>query len=265
MRTEFTHLLVGDEDGIRTITMNRPDVLNALNATMLDELDEAFTEAAADAAVRCIVLRGAGRAFGSGQDLHDFTQLYSSPEPIDVGPGLSRYHRILSAMRAAPQPIIAAVQGVAAGASCNLALACDLRVATEDARFVQAFARIGLVPDAGGAYLLPRLVGLGKALELALLADEVGGVEAARIGLVNQCVPAATFEQTVAALAKRLAQGPTTTYARIKELLYRSAEVDLATSLQMEIGAQNIAINTADHREGVMAFLQKRPPQYQGK
>ncbi len=265
MRTTYQHLLIDQDGGVVTITMNRPEVLNALNATMITELGAAAEDAAADSAVRCIVLTGAGRAFGAGQDLNDFAAGYASTEPIKVSDRLEQYHRIVRAIRAAPKPFIAAVQGVAAGASCNLALACDLRIAADNARFLEAFARIGLVPDAGGGFLLTRLVGLGKALELALLADEVSGPEAARIGLVNFCVPLAEFPQATHKLAQRLANGPTTAYALIKELLYRAAESDLNASLALEGQLQDTAINTADHREGVTAFLAKRPPNYTGK
>jgi 2-(1,2-epoxy-1,2-dihydrophenyl)acetyl-CoA isomerase len=265
MPATYQFLLTNQEGGVLTLTMNRPDVLNALNATLLGELGDELERAAADETVRCIVLTGAGRAFGSGQDLNDFATLYQSPGPIVVSEHLSRYHRILLAIQHAPKPVIAAVQGVAAGASCNLALACDLRIAADNARFIEAFARIGLVPDAGGGYLLPRLVGLGKAMELAMLADEVSGPEAERLGMVNRCVPAAELETTVRDLANRLANGPTTAYRLIKDLLYRSADSDLATSLRLEGELQDIAINTADHREAVTAFLAKRPPRYTGK
>jgi 2-(1,2-epoxy-1,2-dihydrophenyl)acetyl-CoA isomerase len=157
------------------------------------------------------------------------------------------------------------VRGVAAGISCNIALACDLRVASEDARFIEAFARIALVPDGGGGYFLPRLIGVGKAMEMSMLADEVSGPEAERIGLVNKCVPAAEFEATVNALAQRLANGPTRAYALIKELIYTSAESDLQTSLQLEGELQDNAFETEDHRNAVQAFLEKRKPEYKGR
>jgi 2-(1,2-epoxy-1,2-dihydrophenyl)acetyl-CoA isomerase len=264
MRADYQMLLIEQGDGVATITMNRPEVLNALNREMLLELGVAMEDAAGDEAVRCVVLAGAGRAFGAGQDLNTFAKMYASPEPIKVSGELAHYHRVLRAMRAAPKPVIAAVQGVAAGASCNLALACDLRVAADTARFRQAFSRIGLVPDAGGGFLLTRLVGLGKAMELAMLADDVTGPEAARIGLVNFCVPLADFPQTVRDVAWRLAHGPTTAYALIKEQLYRATESDLEAALALEGALQDRAINTADHREGVRAFLEKRPPRYTG-
>lgn len=265
MRADFQYLLLNQADSVLTITMNRPGVLNALNAVMIDELGDALLAAGQDNAVRCIVLTGAGRAFGAGQDLNDFVTLYTTPGPIAVSEHLVKYHRILHALRSAPKPVIAAVRGVAAGASCNLALGCDLRIAADNARFIEAFARIGLVPDAGGAYFLPRLVGMGRALEMALLADEVSGPEAERIGMVNRCVPADDLDRVTNELARRLAQGPTNTYALIKDLMYQSAEGDLATSLQLEGKLQDQAINTADHREGVTAFLQKRQAHFTGQ
>ncbi|GAC1349497.1 MAG: enoyl-CoA hydratase-related protein [Ktedonobacteraceae bacterium] len=266
MRTDFQHLLISQDGGIRTITMNRPEVLNAFNDIMLDELGEAVEGAAQDDAVRCVVLTGAGRAFGAGQDLHSFVARHASSEPGgEVSEHLGKYHRVVRAIRTMPKPVIAAVRGVAAGASCNIALSCDMRIAADDARFIEAFARIGLVPDAGGAFFLPRLVGFGKALELSMLADEVSGSEAERIGLVNKCVLLAEFEATTMAIAQRLANGPTRTYALIKELMNKSLESDLQTMLRIEGELQDIASHTADHREGIAAFLQKRRPNYTGR
>jgi 2-(1,2-epoxy-1,2-dihydrophenyl)acetyl-CoA isomerase len=164
-----------------------------------------------------------------------------------------------------PKPTVAAVRGVAAGIACNIALASDLRIAADNARFLEAFAHIGLVPDGGGGYLLPRLVGLGRALDMALLAEEVSGPEAERIGLVTKCVPLAEFDTAVAALARRLANGPTRTYGLIKELLYKSMDLPLPASFELEGQLQDLAISTADHQEGVNAFLQKRPARYIGK
>src|SRR5713226_10605935 len=265
MRTDFQHLIVKQDGAVLTSTMNRPEVLNAFNDTLLAELTEAVESAAQDETVRCVVLTGAGRAFGSGQDLHSLAGGRSSGAVGVVSEHLQKYHRVVHAIRNMPKPVIAAVRGVAAGISCNIALACDLRIAADDARFIEAFARIGLVPDGGGGYFLPRLVGFGKALELAMLADEVSGPEAERIGLVNKCVPVAELEATTHALAQRLANGPTRTYALIKELMNKSLESDLPTSLKLEGELQNIAIQTEDHREGVAAFLQKRRANYIGR
>lgn len=265
MKTDFQTLLVSQDGGVLTITMNRPDVLNAFNDVMLDELYEVVEAAAHDDAVRCVVITGAGRAFGAGQDLRGFAQVHASGEPARVSEHLVRYHRVVKTIRTMPKPVIAAVRGVAAGASCNLALACDLRIAADNARFLEAFARIGLIPDAGGGFFLPRLVGFGRALEMAMLAEEVSGPEAERIGLVNKCVPLEEFETATQALAQRLAMGPTRAYGLIKELMNASIQSDLDTTLQLEGALQDIAIETADHREGVAAFLQKRPARYEGK
>jgi 2-(1,2-epoxy-1,2-dihydrophenyl)acetyl-CoA isomerase len=163
-----------------------------------------------------------------------------------------------------PKPVIAAVRGVAAGASCNLALACDMRIVADDARFVEAFARIGLVPDAGGGFFLPRLVGFGKALELAMLAEEVSGPEAERIGLANKCVPVAEFEVAVQTFAQRLAKGPTRAYGLMKELMNVSLASDLESVLSLESRLQAQALASSDHREGVAAFVQKRPVAFTG-
>jgi 2-(1,2-epoxy-1,2-dihydrophenyl)acetyl-CoA isomerase len=161
--------------------------------------------------------------------------------------------------------VIAAIHGIATGISLNIALACDLRIAADNARFIEAFARIGLVPDAGGAYFLPRLIGLAKALEMALLTDEVSAVDAERLGLVNKCVPIAEFEAETRALAQRLAVGPTSTYGYIKELFYSALDLSLPAALDLEGQLQKAALATEDHREGVSAFLQKRRSNYTGR
>src|SRR6266853_1176100 len=224
MRSDFQHLLVKQDGAVLTITMNRPEVLNAFNDTMLAELTEAVEAAAQDETIRCVVLAGAGRAFGAGQDLTEFASAHAGSQPLNVSEHLGKYHRLLLAIRHMPKPVIAAIQGVATGITLNIALACDMRIAADNARLLEAFARIGLVPDGGGGYTLPRLIGLGRALEMAMLADEVSGPEAERIGLVNRCVPLAELDETTRALAKRLANGPTRTYQLIKELMYTSLD-----------------------------------------
>lgn len=266
MRTDFQHLLIQQEEGIVTVTLNRPEVLNAFNDTMLHELIEVMDEAAEDETVRCVVLTGTGRAFSSGQDLSAFVSRSSSADELEpVSEHLKKYQHVISTMRNMSKPTVAAIRGVAAGIACNIALASDLRIAADNARFLEAFARIGLVPDGGGGYLLPRLIGLGRALDMSLLAEEVSGPEAERIGLVTKCVPLAEFDTTVAALARRLANGPTRTYGLIKELLYKSMEMPLQASFELEGQLQNLARATEDHQEGVNAFLQKRPARYSGK
>src|ERR1051326_3627998 len=263
MQTAFQTLLVQQADGVVTLTMNRPEVLNAFNDQLIDELTEALDAATRDDDVRCVVLTGAGRAFGSGQDLTALSSIRrGSDEPVKVSDHLVKYHNLIALIREMPKPVIAAVRGVAAGISCNIALACDMRIAADDARFIEAFARIGLVPDGGGGYFLTRLVGLGKALEMAMLADEISGPEAERIGLVNKCVPLAEFESATKIFAQRLANGPTRAYGLIKELMNKSLDCDLQSSLRMEGELQDIAFETGDHREGVAAFLQKRPARF---
>src|SRR6266567_1103196 len=234
MRTDYQTLLIQRDGGVFTIIMNRPEVLNAFNDVMLEELTEAVEAAALDETVRCVVLTGAGRAFGSGQDLRSLAEGRTSGAIGTVSDHLQKYHRVVLAIRNMPKPVVAAVRGPAAGISCNIALSCDMRIAADDARFIEAFARIGLVPDGGGGYFLPRLVGVGRAMEMALLAEEVNGKEAERIGLVNKCVHLEDFDAFVATLAQRLAQGPTRAYALIKKLIYTSAESDLQTSMRLE-------------------------------
>src|SRR6266566_3843724 len=265
MRTDFQHLLVEQDGAVLTITMNRPEKLNAFNDVVLQEMTEVVEAVAQDDTIRCVVITGAGRAFGSGQDLTSFAQRSNTGDALKVSEHLTKYHRLVLALRAMPKPVIAAVQGVAAGISCNIALACDLRLAADDARFLEAFARIGLVPDGGGGYFLPRLVGVGRAMEIAMLADEVSGAEAERIGLVNKCVPLAEFETAVTAFAQRLANGPTRTYALIKKQIYTSAEADFQTALQLEGALQEMAFETEDHKNAIMAFLQKRKTEYKGR
>ncbi|HEX4207541.1 MAG TPA: enoyl-CoA hydratase-related protein [Ktedonobacteraceae bacterium] len=265
MRTDFQYVLVRLDDGVCTIALNRPEVLNAFNDPMLQELTETVEIAAQDDAVRCVVLTGAGRAFGSGQDLAAFSAARSGEDALPVREHLKKYHRLILALQSMQKPTLAAVRGVAAGISCNIALACDLRIATENARFIEAFARIGLVPDGGGAYFLPRLIGFAKAMEMALLANEITGIEAERIGLINKCVPEAEFEAATAAFAQRLAHGPTRTYGLMKKLLYTSLESDLQSSLDLEAELQEQAMQTADHHEGVAAFIEKRAANYSGQ
>ncbi len=232
---------------------------------MLQELIEAMEAAAQDDAVRCVVLTGAGRAFGAGLDLTVLASQQARGDVLKVSEGMPRYHHLIHVMQGMPKPIIGAIRGIATGISCNLALACDLRIAADNARLIEGFARIGVIPDGGAGYLLPRLIGLGRALDLSLLAEEVSGPEAERIGLVTRCVPIAEFETTVTALAKRLANGPTRAYGLIKELLYTSLDMNLQASLDLEGQLQDSAFTTADYQEGVNAFMQKRAPHYSGK
>jgi len=257
----YETLLTDTRDGVRTLTLNRPDVLNAINARLGEDLLDALREAERAAEVRCVLLTAAGRGFCAGADLRD-----QAPGKTSLGDLLrQRYNRIILRMLAMEKPIIAAVNGVAAGAGCNLALAADLRIASDRASFIEVFARVGLIPDSGGTWLLPRLVGLGRALEMMFLADPVDAAMAERIGLVNKVVPHDDLIRLATEWAVRLAQGPTRTYGLIKRGVQHAGAVDIRDALEYEALLQEIAGRTEDHQEGVAAFLAKRPPAYQGR
>jgi 2-(1,2-epoxy-1,2-dihydrophenyl)acetyl-CoA isomerase len=255
-----TTVLVEQGAGIATITLNRPEVRNALDMEMRRELEEAFRGLAGDATVRVLILRGAGEHFCAGGDVKAMRA-----HPATAGEGQARVeaiNRVVLALARFRTPTIAMVDGFAVGAGCNLALACDLVVASDRARFGEIFARIGLVPDGGGTYFLPRRVGLAKAKELVFTTDVVDAAEAARIGLVNRVVPAADLERETRALAGRIAAGPPGVHATAKALLNRAPDLDLETSLAWEALAQGMMIASPDHREGLAAFFEKRPPRF---
>jgi len=249
-------------DRIATITLDRPDALNALTVGMKGELLAAFRAVARDRAVRAVVLTGAGRAFCAGQDLKERLEPDATPLAVEVR---ERYNPIIRAMRDLDQPIVGAINGVAAGAGASLAFACDLRVAAETATFALAFGRIGLVPDSGATWFLPRLVGPAKAAELALLADPLTSADAERFGLVARVVPVADVVTEARAMALRLAGLAPRALALTKHALDRSWGQDLAASLDDEAHLQGIAGATADHAEGLAAFVEKRPPRFTGE
>ncbi|BFH66840.1 enoyl-CoA hydratase [Paenibacillus dendritiformis] len=252
-------------EGVARITMNRPDKYNAFTGQMIREMIGAFRQAGKDAAVRCIILTGAGKAFNAGQDLGDVPGADGQAAAENHGDMLrSRYNPLIMQIRGTELPVIAAVNGVAAGAGMSLALACDLRVMSERAYFVSAFVNIGLVPDSGGCYFLPRLVGLAKAMEIATIRDRVTAEEAHRIGLVNRICSAERLDEEADALAAKLAQLPTRAIGLMKRTMNRGLETDLAQTLEQEAYAQEIAGRTEDHREGMRAFLEKRPPVFKG-
>ena len=254
-------------DGIVTLTLNRPESLNAMNEAMMGELERVLIQIEADPAVRAVVLTGAGRAFSSGGD-QKRGGAEVPPSFFEGDPGgalIERLNRCILRMQRLPKPIIGSINGVAAGAGMNIALATDLRIASDTARFGEVFARVGLVPDGGGTYFLPRLVGTAKAMELILLADIIDAQEALRIGLVNRVVPAEQLEQETLKLAERLAQGPTVAYGLAKTGLYQGLGMPLEDVLDMEARNQAIAARTPDRAEGVAAFLEKRPPRFTGR
>ncbi|MEO8285730.1 MAG: enoyl-CoA hydratase-related protein [Chloroflexota bacterium] len=258
----YETILTTQDEGVHTITLNRPDTLNAFNSAMGRELLDALKKAERDPEARCIVLTGAGRAFSSGEDL----KARQSEGITDFGSTLrDRYNPIVLRIRNMDKPVLGSINGVAAGAGCSLALACDLRIASEKARFLEAFVRIGLVPDSGSSFFLPRLVGLGKALEMAFLGDEVGAEEALRLGMVNRVVPPEELESATRELALRLAKGPTKAIGLAKRAMNRALTMDLEQILEYETHGQEIAGASDDYKEGVAAFTEKRPANFTGK
>ena len=251
--------------GVLRITLNRPDSLNAFTRQLHGELAEALRAAERDAEARVLVITGAGRAFCAGQDLKEARQAGQDDQPRLSGLLRTHYNVLIKRLRSLDKPVIAAVNGVAAGAGLGMALACDLRIASSGATFVSAFSAIGLVPDSGTFYHLPRLVGWAKAMELMLTSERVDADEALRLGLVNRVLPAEAFESGVRELAERLASGPTLAYGLIKRGLNRSLSADLDTVLEMEAQYQAVAGQSYDFREGVTAFLEKRKPRFEGR
>ncbi len=258
----YETILFDQADGVATLTLNRPETLNAFNDTMLRECIDAFKRCAREPNVRCVVVTGSGRGFSSGQDL---ASVQARGEGFSIGEHLRQgYHRLIKAMVGLERPIIGAINGVAAGAAVGIALATDIRIASEKASFILAFSRVGLIPDSGLNWFLPRIIGQARAYQLAVTAEKLDAQQALAWGLVNQVAPAEEFQATVASWAQRLAQGPALAYGLTKRAMNRAWEQSLDQALAYEAYLQETAGRSQDHREGVQAFLEKRPPRFVG-
>ncbi len=261
----FTAIGTDISEGVMTITLSRPERLNAFTTAMHADMREALTLAEMDESVRCMVITGAGRAFSAGQDLTE-DRVPGPDGKADFGARLERdYNPLVERIHAFPKVTIAALNGPTVGASANIALACDILVAARSAYMQQAFARIALVPDAGGTWSLPRIVGAKRALALALTADQVPADELEKMGLVYKVFDDAAFGAEVTALARRFASGPSLAYRLIKDAMRVSETNDLKTQLALEANLQRKAGTSEDAREGVTAFREKRPPRYKGR
>lgn len=258
----MTYIQYSKTENIATIKLNRPDKFNAFVRDMALEMQACLFDAAGDEGIRCIVITGNGKAFSAGQDLGEATD--------PNGPTLNKiisehYNPIVKSIREIPKPILAAVNGVAAGAGANIALACDIVVASETASFIQAFSKIGLIPDSGGTYTLPRLVGWQRASALMMLGDKVLAADAERMGMIYRAIPDEDFSREVQELAIRLAAMPTYGLALTKEALNKSLYNDFNAQLEVEDALQTLAGNSYDYKEGTSAFLEKRTPNFIGK
>jgi 2-(1,2-epoxy-1,2-dihydrophenyl)acetyl-CoA isomerase len=260
----YEHILVDETDGIVTITLNRPEKLNAFIGHMRRDLAEALEHAGSERSVRVVVITGAGRAFCAGGDVEFMYQLMERRDSEEFARILGAGRRVILAIRQMTKPVIAAVNGVAAGAGCNLALACDFRIASTTASFTESFVRVGLNPDWGGTYFLPRLVTPNKACELFFLGDTIDANEAARLNIVNQVADPEELGEAVTQLAQRLCAAPPIVIAAAKQAVYMSEAQDLDTMLRFETESQMRCFDSDDGHEGVRAFLEKREPRFTG-
>lgn len=259
----YQTILFDHQQGVATITLNRPDRYNAFTPEMLGELHDALKRCGKDPAVRVIVITGAGKAFNSGQDLKN-TQAAIGVR--NLGEAVEQhFNPVIRYMHALSKPIICRLNGVAAGAGCSLALACDMVVASEQASLIEVFVNIGLVPDSGSSYFLPRVVGSKKAFELCTMGSKVSAAKALQLGMVNKVVPHDQLDEAVAQLTTYFAQAPTKAIGYIKQMLNKSLQADLDTMLQQEAYYQQLAGYSHDYKEGVTAFIEKRPAQFKGE
>lgn len=261
----YQNILFEITGGIARITLNRPDRLNSFTDALHADLRDALAKVRGDASLRALLLTGAGRGFCAGQDLSE-REVPEGMEPVDIGATIERnYKPLVLTLQALPLPVVCAVNGVAAGAGANVALACDIVIAAKSASFIQAFCRIGLLPDAGGTYFLPRLVGMARAKGLALTGDKLSAEQAAEWGLIWKCVEDAELMPTVEALLQQFAAAPTRALAGAKEALNAAADNTLKAQLDVERDLQQALGRSDDFREGVAAFRAKRPPKFAGR
>lgn len=259
----YETILTSDKNNVRTVTLNRPNELNAIDQRVTQELQKALEDISQESSVRCVILTGAGRAFCVGQDLKEAT---AGDEPLDFSARLTEgYNPVILKLRSLSVPTLACVNGVAAGAGWSLALACDLRIAAKTAKFISAFGKIGLVPDSGMTWTLPKLVGYAKALEISWFGDAISAEQALEWGLVNRLAAPEGLAMETQAWARKLAQGPTRGYALAKQAINASFSRDLESQLEYEAMLQGIAGKTSDYEEGVKAFLEKRDPEFTGE
>ena len=262
----YSSLLYEKSQGVATLTLNRPDKSNAFDETLIAEMIDALKALERDAGVRAVVITGAGKNFCAGQDLGPMLERYRSPAGVSFGGHLrNSYNIIVSRIRTLEKPVIGAINGAAAGAGLGLACACDLRHASENAKFRMAFIGIALAPDSGTSFLLPRLVGLGRATEMAFTNELIDAEKALQYGLVNRVFKAEELLPQTLEFAAKLAQAPTRSIGLTKRALNRSLTADLETALEYEAYVQEVAGHTADHQEGVKAFIEKRPPNFTAK
>ncbi len=264
--SDYKCLLYEVKDAVATLTLNRPERLNALGDTLREDLHAAVLRASQDGDVRAVVLTGAGKAFCAGGDVKAMNEAKEGRAERPLAEKVAPLRdRVLLALRDAPKPVIAAVNGAAAGAGMNLALGCDIRLASTAAKFTQAFVKRGLHPDWGGTYFLPRLVGMAKACELVFTGDVIDAQEALRLGLVNAVYPPEELMRATYELAQKLAAGPPVAIRLAKRALYHSEAADLRAALEFETFAQNVCFETEDAREGIRAFVEKRAPLFRGR
>lgn len=261
----YETIIVEKKNLIDRITFNRPSALNALNDQMGEEFYSALKEAEKDPGTRCLVITGAGRAFSAGEDVSGLKERYSGGHSPSLGDHLrKKYHPIITRLRNMEKPIIARLNGVAAGSGASIALACDFRIASEEAGLKQAFIGVGLVPDSGSSYFLAHALGHGRALELIMTGRTVSAREAETLGLVNKVVPATELDKTVDEFAEKLANGPTRALGLSKRVLNQASRLELSEALEYEAQNQEIAGKTKDHLEAVKSFLEKRQPKFTG-